>query len=161
MPSLRLLILLVTLLATIAIASPTPRKLVGRSFKVPRSINPASKRQLNGLDAITKAYRKYKWGMIGAKKHRKKHGHKAPYPGGNATTPGNAAPSATGPATTATATAVPEATNNGTGEVSATPEENDALFLSPVNIGGQTLNMDFDTGSSDLYVPLFCLHELH
>jgi hypothetical protein len=44
---------------------------------------------------------------------------------------------------------------NGTkesGQVAANPEQNAALFLSPVNIGGQTLNLDFDTGSSDLWV---------
>ncbi|KAF2494086.1 acid protease [Lophium mytilinum] len=141
MPSLRVFLLLVALLATVALAAPTPAKLVGRSFKVPRSINTASKRQLNGMDAITKAYRKYKWGIIGAKRHHrgKKHGVKQPLSQGNATTPGNAAPS-TAPA------------SNGTGEVAATPENNDALFLSPVKIGGQTLNMDFDTGSSDLWV---------
>ncbi|KAF2459071.1 aspergillopepsin A precursor [Lineolata rhizophorae] len=38
------------------------------------------------------------------------------------------------------------------GEVAAIPEDNEALFLSPVTIGGQTLNLDFDTGSSDLWV---------
>ncbi|KAF9629696.1 putative aspartyl protease protein [Lasiodiplodia theobromae] len=38
------------------------------------------------------------------------------------------------------------------GEVAANPEENEALFLSPVKIGGQTLNLDFDSGSSDLWV---------
>lgn len=39
---------------------------------------------------------------------------------------------------------------NQTGTVMATPEQNAALFLSPVDIGGQTLNLDFDSGSSDL-----------
>lgn len=39
---------------------------------------------------------------------------------------------------------------NQTGSVAANPEQNAALFLSPVNVGGQTLNLDFDSGSSDL-----------
>lgn len=37
-----------------------------------------------------------------------------------------------------------------TGEVEATPEENDSEYLAPVTIGGQKLNMNFDTGSADL-----------
>lgn len=36
------------------------------------------------------------------------------------------------------------------GQVSATSSQNDAEFLSPVTVGGQTLAMDFDTGSSDM-----------
>ena len=36
------------------------------------------------------------------------------------------------------------------GSVTATPEQYDADYLCPVTIGGQTLNLDFDTGSSDL-----------
>jgi hypothetical protein len=36
------------------------------------------------------------------------------------------------------------------GSVTAQPEQNAAEYLSPVTIGGQTLNLDFDTGSSDL-----------
>jgi hypothetical protein len=38
------------------------------------------------------------------------------------------------------------------GLVSATSSQNEAEFLSPVTVGGQTLVMDFDTGSSDMYV---------
>ena len=42
--------------------------------------------------------------------------------------------------------------NNGGGEdgqTSASPTQNDAQFLSPVSVGGQTLIMNFDSGSSD------------
>jgi len=42
--------------------------------------------------------------------------------------------------------------NDETGEVLATPADNGAEYLSPVTIGGQKLNLNFDTGSSDLYV---------
>jgi Eukaryotic aspartyl protease len=38
------------------------------------------------------------------------------------------------------------------GDVDASPTQNDAEFLSPVTVGGQTLVMDFDTGSSDMWV---------
>ena len=41
-------------------------------------------------------------------------------------------------------------TGSENGAVSASPSQNDAEFLSPVSIGGQTLVMDFDSGSSDM-----------
>ena len=41
-----------------------------------------------------------------------------------------------------------------TGSVVATPEQYDSEYLCPVTIGGETLTLDFDTGSSDLYVPV-------
>lgn len=34
-------------------------------------------------------------------------------------------------------------------KVAASAQEADAEFLSPITIGGQTVNLDFDTGSSD------------
>lgn len=35
-------------------------------------------------------------------------------------------------------------------KVTASAQEADAEFLSPITIGGQTVNLDFDTGSADM-----------
>ncbi|KAL9608122.1 MAG: hypothetical protein Q9167_007029 [Letrouitia subvulpina] len=40
---------------------------------------------------------------------------------------------------------------NNDGTVVTTPTEYDSQYLTPVTIGGQELNLDFDTGSSDLW----------
>ncbi|KAG5973633.1 hypothetical protein E4U55_000345 [Claviceps digitariae] len=45
-----------------------------------------------------------------------------------------------------------DTTDKQAGSVAAVPEPNDVEFISPVTIGGQNLNLDFDTGSSDLWV---------
>lgn len=125
----------VTLLAAVVLAVPAParkRGLQKRSFKVPRQINRAHPTGPNGAAAMRKVFRKYnfkvkedfmvKEGFISFTKQSQ-----------NATA---AAAAATG--------------GNTTGTVAANPEENAALFLSPVDVGGQTLNLDFDSGSSDL-----------
>jgi hypothetical protein len=76
-----------------------------------------------------------------------------------AVVPSSAAVDATSVATFATsayATAAASASasastdDGGSGEVTATPEENESEYLSPVTIGGQKLNLNFDTGSADL-----------
>lgn len=41
---------------------------------------------------------------------------------------------------------------SGTGSVPALPSEQDIYYLCEVDIGGQKLNLDFDTGSADLWV---------
>jgi hypothetical protein len=56
------------------------------------------------------------------------------------------------PASMSTTAGSNKAVTGQTGNVNAQPEQNAAEYLSPVTIGGQTLNLDFDTGSSDLYV---------
>ncbi|CAD0088734.1 unnamed protein product [Aureobasidium vineae] len=54
------------------------------------------------------------------------------------------------PAPAASAAAPSTNQDDETGEVVATPADNGAEYLSPVTIGGQKLNLNFDTGSSDL-----------
>ena len=45
---------------------------------------------------------------------------------------------------------VKAAAANNDGTVTASPESYDEEYLCPVSVGGQTVNLDFDTGSSDL-----------
>lgn len=60
---------------------------------------------------------------------------------GNGTATGNGTTQAAAPQT------------SGVGSVTATPvEPNDLEYIAPVTIGGQTIDMNFDTGSSDLWV---------
>jgi hypothetical protein len=132
------LFFVVALLVAIAFAAPAPARrstIQKRSFKVPRQLNTAHPTGPNGMAAMRKVFRKYNLkpraefasadGLIDQKKQGKDGK-------GNGTD------------------AAAAAAKNQTGTVMATPEQNAALFLSPVEIGGQTLNLDFDSGSSDL-----------
>lgn len=38
------------------------------------------------------------------------------------------------------------------GSVITTPEQYDSEYLTPVTVGGTVMNLDFDTGSADLFV---------
>ncbi|KAI1413935.1 acid protease [Hypoxylon sp. FL1857] len=132
----------------LALASASPAKIHKRGvYKVERVPNPNFTGR-NGPRALLKTLRKYRMPipagvanaaqgqneMISKRQNRRKgKGHK---------NKGGAA--ANGQATASAA--------NGTGLVTNTPEANDVEYLSPVNIGGQTLNLDFDSGSSDLWV---------
>jgi len=104
-----------------------------RSFIVPRQLDKAHPTGLDGPAAMRKVFRKYNFKVRGytikkeeQKLHRKRgHGKKTP-----------AGPSA--------------AARNQSGTVVANPEKHASLFLSPVDVGGQMFNLDFDSGSSDL-----------
>lgn len=111
----------VALLITAVLAAPTQHLRHKRSFKVPRI------QQHNyvpdGTSALRKAYKKYGFGNLDTLRNI-------------SLTPKVAA--ATGPGN-----------ETEDGEVSASPTQNDAEFLSPVSVGGQMLVMNFDSGSSD------------
>lgn len=149
-------LILVTVFAAFVLAIPTPStsRIQKRSFKVHRRRNPDFK-GYDGPIQLMKAYQKF--GMtvpeglhlsVGSR-HRKGNSHGV----GTATGAGNGA--ATGNNTTTgndTAQAgAPQA--SGVGIVTATPvAPNDLEYIAPVTIGGQLIDMNFDTGSSDLWV---------
>ncbi|OTB03878.1 hypothetical protein M426DRAFT_12171 [Hypoxylon sp. CI-4A] len=142
---------LLLIFGLLALVSASPARIQKRGvYKVERVANPKFTGR-NGPRALLKALRKYRMpvpaGVAGAASgsnemiskrdpRRKGKGNKK---GGNA--------GAATPAAAATGSAA-----NGTGLVTNTPEANDVEYLSPVTIGGQTINLDFDSGSSDLWV---------
>ena len=126
--------LLFTTLVTSALAAPAPASapLVPRSFEVPRIRNVNAPKP-DGAAAMAKAFNKFGWGTIGAQKR------------------GMTGASMSG----AGAGSVQQAANGTTGKgddgsVNAGLANMGAEFLSPVMIGNQQFNMDFDSGSSDL-----------
>jgi hypothetical protein len=160
-------LILVTVFAAFVFAIPTPStsRIQKRSFKVHRRRNPDFK----GYDGPTQLMRAYqKFGMtvpeglhlsVGGHRHRKGKnngagagaaagagagvgvGAGAGAAAGNGTATGNGTTQAAAPQT------------SGVGSVTATPvEPNDLEYIAPVTIGGQTIDMNFDTGSSDLWV---------
>ncbi|KAH8681774.1 aspartic peptidase domain-containing protein [Xylariales sp. PMI_506] len=134
-------------LGLVAFASASPVIQKRGIFKVERTANPNFAGR-HGPRALLKALRKYRMpvppGLTNAAardnmvsrslvERKKKGGKKAA-------------------GTAAATTAVTAAAGNGTGLVINTPEAEDIEYLSPVTIGGQTINLDFDSGSSDLWV---------
>ncbi|TLD04078.1 hypothetical protein PgNI_11186 [Pyricularia grisea] len=144
-------LLYLALLASVVSAAPAQneeRSIQKRSFKVERVRN-VNFQGHNGPRELMKAYAKYSMPVpqqlrdaIAAQaktqaeplvqsKKAKGAKHKAAGKSNNGTAQGS---------------------GSSTGTVTAKPEAGDVEYLSPVNIGGQTLNLDFDTGSSDLWV---------
>lgn len=146
-------LLFLVFLGLLAYASAKPFKLQKRSsFKVERVANTKFTGH-NGPRAMAKAYRKFRM----------------PLPDGltKAIEAQKAAASASAPARrnlmhagatnqTGLAAGGTNSTRlvaaNSTGLVAATPEPMDIEYLAPVSIAGQTVNLDFDSGSSDLWV---------
>lgn len=105
------------------------------------AMNGGSDNALNGVEASVA-------GLSGAKAQGKAQAS------GTKSSAGKA-PKATGTATGSASTNGTVAAANGTagvGTVAATPEQGDIEYLAPIQIGGQTMNMDFDSGSSDLWI---------
>ncbi|KAK5165398.1 uncharacterized protein LTR77_008927 [Saxophila tyrrhenica] len=72
--------------------------------------------------------------------------------GSSSMRPGPASSSSSVVSAPAPSSSSPSGSGSDDGEVSATPEDNEAAYISPVTIGGQKMNLDFDTGSADLWV---------
>lgn len=147
------------LLAALVAAAPSPNIQKRGVFKVERVANPNFQGH-NGPRQLLKSLRKYRMNIPPALMDSIRNQ-------GSQTTAiedklTNSAAVAAGPAPAKMAPMVnvnaANATSNaangtaGVGLVTATPEQGDVEYLSPVNIGGQTLNLDFDSGSSDLWV---------
>ncbi|KAJ9627812.1 hypothetical protein H2203_003030 [Taxawa tesnikishii (nom. ined.)] len=165
--------ILLAVLATLALAAPTPQRNINkRSFSVPRVRRANYKRDPTA--AMVKAYRKFGFTFNaalanatgGSTMHPDGAGHHNWHMGNHLpiVTPSTASSVSGDSAVVSTANKVDvqslAATGSSgvigsgkvTGEVSATPVDNAAEYISPVTIGGQQLNLDFDTGSSDLWV---------
>ena len=131
------LLLTITFMYLLTIALAAPLKSQRRSFKVlqKRRDFAAPRPAGSGVVAMSKAYRKY----------------------GFPTPESPDIPDTKVLALTDGDVDVPQslaATGGGrtSSDVAANAQEGDSEFLSPITIGGQSVTMDFDTGSSDLCV---------
>lgn len=131
MPSFQSVLVLTTL-ASSALAAPAPAQLFPRSFEVPRIRNVNAPKR-DGAQAMAQAFNKFGWGSIGAQKLGQTG---AAMSGAGAGGSSRAANGTTG--------------KGDDGSVGTASANMGAEFLSQVTIGNQKFNMDFDTGSSDL-----------
>ncbi|KAF7866683.1 hypothetical protein EAF04_005525 [Stromatinia cepivora] len=131
-------------LLNLVLAAPHPAQ--KRSFKVERVANPnyVGRTAGAGTRALIKAYNKHSMTLPASLVEAMNSDANPAFPEGNSK-------AGTG-STTAVAAAASGSGAAGTGVVVATPETGDTEYLSQVNIGGQTMTMDFDSGSSDLWV---------
>lgn len=149
------------ILATLALAAPTSnRALKKRSFTVPRVRS--SSYVPDPTTAMAKAFRKFGWQFtVGANQNAatgtaatNTTGHHHHHHHHHHNTTAAASVSANSNADTSTfasaAAAASARSGDDTSEVAATAADNGAEYLAPVTIGGQQLNLDFDTGSADL-----------
>lgn len=148
------------LLAALVAAAPSPMVQKRGVFKVERVANPNFKGH-NGPRQLLKSLRKYRMNIPPALMDSiRNQGSTTTAIEDKLTNSAVAKESGPGPAKLAplvnvnAANTTSNAANGtaGVGLVTATPEQGDVEYLSPVNIGGQTLNLDFDSGSSDLWV---------
>lgn len=132
------------LLLPLVLGAPTASVIQKRSFKVDRVPNPQYEHRSPGAGtrALVRAYRKHLVplppGLLDAIAAAANGGAHAL----NGFTSDDAVTRKTGA----------EKPNGGIGEVTASPEGQDIQYLAPVTIGGQTLNLNFDSGSADFWV---------
>ncbi|USW57270.1 Putative aspartic peptidase A1 family, aspartic peptidase, active [Septoria linicola] len=159
----RMTLFFVLLMAAIAVALPS-RNIQKRSFKAPvRGRTPQGP-----LNDVLRVHQKYGTLDAAAVISTTSRDVPAPFPTSFSTSYGTQpllstltvvsaletiAPASYKPFPNATISSAASVTkDNEDGEVTATPEENEIQYLSPVTVGGQLLNLNFDTGSSDLWV---------
>lgn len=147
---------------------PVPEALAAITANAPAKANVAASRKSNA-DALASIFGDTLAGLLdgiinGNSNGNGKgggHGHGHGNGNGNGGSPAQtqttAAPSSTGtPATTNSTTGATGSSGTNAagavGLVAANPTSGDTEYISPVTIGGQTINMDFDSGSADLWV---------
>lgn len=135
------------LLAALVASAPSPQLRKRGVFSVERVKNPHFKRH-DGPKQLLKSLKKYRMNIPPALMDAIKNGQGTTSIADKLTNSNVAAAASNISIAATNATKLPP----GVGQVTATPEQGDVEYLSPVTIGGQTLNLDFDSGSSDLWV---------
>lgn len=163
---------LTALLATVAVAAPASNGLAKRSFQAQTNGRCVNK---SPLDEINLTHRKYGWEIIIINPEAEMSTTTtleplAPFSTTSSVsigtsvfvtyastssptyTPSSAVPYGNNSTSTSSSAASTGSSGPGSedGSVAANPEANEKEYLSPVTIGGQKFNLDFDTGSADL-----------